>query len=88
MCCQKLFDSNKQNYNNTKKAPVCIKMLSMFKTSIAAEWNNPFSKKYALGKQVGSAGPEMVWKIYDATRLQDNKVGCSMLLFQSIACQW
>lgn len=35
---------------------------------------NPISNYYDVGKQVGSAGPELAWKIFDATRKTDDKV--------------
>lgn len=35
---------------------------------------NPISQYFEVGKLVGTAGPELVWKIYDATRKTDRKV--------------
>ena len=55
----------------------------MLKSSLVADGTNPITKSFKLGKQVASAGPEMVWKIYDATRLSNNQV--SGLLF---ICDW
>ncbi|OQR74261.1 SCY1 protein 2-like [Tropilaelaps mercedesae] len=36
---------------------------------------NPISQHCEIGRLVGSAGPELVWKIYDAKRKSDNKLG-------------
>ncbi len=46
----------------------------MIKHSIVADGTNPITKHYKLGKQIGSAGPEMIWKIYQAIRISDNHV--------------
>lgn len=35
---------------------------------------NPISQYYECGKQIGSAGPELAWKIFDAVRKIDMKV--------------
>lgn len=35
---------------------------------------NPISNYYDIGKSTGSAGPELAWKIFDATRKSDKKV--------------
>lgn len=35
---------------------------------------NPISQYFEFGKQIGSAGPELVWKIYEAVRKSDRKV--------------
>ena len=35
---------------------------------------NPISQYFEFGKQIGSAGPELIWKIYDAVRKSDKKV--------------
>lgn len=35
---------------------------------------NPIAQYFEFGKQIGSAGPELVWKIYDAIRKPDRKV--------------
>jgi hypothetical protein len=49
-------------------------MLSMLKHSLAGDDTNPISDHFLIGRQVASAGPEMVWKIFEATRLSDGKV--------------
>ena len=51
-----------------------VKMLSIFKTSVALSEKFPLAEYCELGRQTGSAGPELVWKIYEARRRTDNKV--------------
>lgn len=46
----------------------------MLKLSVNSDNVNPITKHFDIGKQVGSAGPEMVWKIFDAVRLEDKRV--------------
>ena len=46
----------------------------MIKHSLVADGNNPVTKHFQLGRQIATAGPEMVWKIFEATRIKDNKV--------------
>ena len=53
----------------------------MIKHSLATEGNNPISKYFQFGRQTGSAGPEMVWKVYDAKRLTDGRVSGSFLFY-------
>lgn len=36
--------------------------------------SNPIIQFFEIGKQVASAGPELVWKIHDAYRKSDGKV--------------
>jgi SCY1-like protein 2 len=36
--------------------------------------NNPILQFFEVGKLMASAGPEMVWKIYDGYRKTDGKV--------------
>ncbi|CAH8615989.1 unnamed protein product [Schistosoma haematobium] len=46
---------------------------------------NPITKYFSIEKQTASCGPELVWKVYDAVRRQDQKP-CSVFLFdKSIA---
>ena len=52
-----------------------MEMFSMLKHSLVAEGANPITKHFTLQRQIASAGPEMIWKIYEATRNKDNKVG-------------
>ena len=49
-------------------------VLSMIKHSLVADGVNPITKHFRLTRQAASAGPEMVWKIYDAVRISDGKV--------------
>jgi len=50
-------------------------VLSMIKNSLTfADGVNPITKHFRLVRQTSCAGPEMVWKIYDAVRLSDGKV--------------
>jgi len=50
-------------------------VLSMIKHSLTvADGINPITKHFRLVRQTSCAGPEMVWKIYDAVRLSDGKV--------------
>ncbi|OTF71724.1 hypothetical protein BLA29_015197 [Euroglyphus maynei] len=41
---------------------------------------NPISQYFECGKQIGSAGPELAWKIFDAVRKTDMKVNNNNLL--------
>ncbi|ELU03319.1 hypothetical protein CAPTEDRAFT_214751 [Capitella teleta] len=49
-------------------------VFSMIKHSLLAESSNPVLQHYQLGRQIGTAGPEMVWKIYEAQRLGDQRL--------------
>lgn len=52
-------------------------MFSKFKSGGAAQSpldTNPIGQFFEIGKQTASAGPELVWKIYDAYRKSDGKV--------------
>mgnify|MGYP000277037105 CR=1 FL=1 len=40
---------------------------------------NPIAQYFECGKQIGSAGPELAWKIFDAVRKSDSKVNFSKL---------
>lgn len=51
-----------------------MEVFSMLKHSMGADGVNPITKHFSLTRQTGSAGTEMVWKIYDAVRLEDKKV--------------
>lgn len=55
--------------------PFCrMDMFSIIKQSIYAEDTNPITRYFQIGRQVGSCGPEMIWKIYEAIRVSDQKV--------------
>lgn len=43
---------------------------------------NPITQYFDIGKQVASAGPELVWKIHEAVRKSDKRVSKSY--FKSI----
>ncbi|XP_050401099.1 SCY1-like protein 2 [Patella vulgata] len=47
--------------------------LSMLKHSIIADDSNSIIKHYDIGRQIGTAGPESVWKIFEAVRIEDHK---------------
>jgi len=54
-------------------------VLSMIKNTLTvADGVNPITKHFRLIRQTSCAGPEMVWKIYDAIRLSDGKVWLSL----------
>ncbi|XP_066155262.1 SCY1-like protein 2 isoform X2 [Euwallacea fornicatus] len=42
---------------------------------------NPITNHYDVGKQIANAGPEFVWKIYEAYRKSDGKE-CSVFVFE------
>lgn len=50
-------------------------VLSMIRHTLVPDGANPITQHFRMTKHVASAGPEMVWKIYDATRIKDGKVG-------------
>lgn len=53
-------------------------MFSKFKSGTAAPQNpidsNPISQYFEIGRQTAAAGPELVWKIYEAYKKCDGKV--------------
>ncbi|KAJ8306338.1 hypothetical protein KUTeg_016883 [Tegillarca granosa] len=53
-----------------------MEVLSMIKNTIIAEDANPITRYFEIGRHTGSCGPEMVWKIYDAVRMDDKRVIC------------
>ncbi|GFO05048.1 scy1-like protein 2 isoform x7 [Plakobranchus ocellatus] len=54
---------------------VCaMDMFTLLKNSMGADDVNPILKHFTLGRQTGSAGVEMTWKIYEAVRNEDKKV--------------
>lgn len=59
-------------------------MFSKFKSGGATQSpldSNPIGQFFEIGKQVASAGPELVWKIHDAYRKSDGKVKKIILIF-------
>ncbi|XP_012938945.1 SCY1-like protein 2, partial [Aplysia californica] len=59
-------------------------MFSMLKHSMGSDVN-PITKHFTIGKQTGSAGVEMIWKIYDAVRIEDKKEACVFVFEKRIA---
>ena len=49
-------------------------MLTMIKQNLLPDTGNPISGYFQIGRQTGSAGPQVLWKIFDATRISDKKV--------------
>ena len=47
----------------------------MLKHHIVADGANPIAEHFHLIRQVATAGQQHVWKIYDARRIKDGKVG-------------
>ncbi|XP_064607095.1 SCY1-like protein 2 [Liolophura sinensis] len=60
-------------------------MFSMLKQTLTAEGANPITKYYDIGRHVASAGPELIWKIYDAVRLEDKKQASVFIFEKKIA---
>ncbi|CAH2005342.1 unnamed protein product [Acanthoscelides obtectus] len=61
-------------------------MFSKFKSSSASSAQvpietNPIGQFFEIGKQVASAGPELVWRIHDAYRKSDGRE-CSVFIFE------
>ncbi|KAL8578145.1 hypothetical protein ACOMHN_051700 [Nucella lapillus] len=50
-----------------------MEVFSMLKHTIIADNVNPINDYFELGRQTGSAGPEMVWKVFEAVRKEDKK---------------
>ena len=49
-------------------------VFSMIKHSIISDEANPITKYFDIRQHVGSCGPDMIWKIHHAYRIEDNKV--------------
>jgi len=49
-------------------------VLTLIKHSLVTDNSNPITKYFQLGRQTASGGPEMVWKVYEATRIRDKAV--------------
>lgn len=59
-------------------------MFSKFKSTSITQSpldTNPICQFFEIGKQVASAGPELVWRIHDAYRKSDHRE-CSVFLFE------
>jgi len=50
-------------------------VLSILKHHIVPDGTNPIAQHFRLVRLVASAGQQHVWKIYDAVRTKDGKVG-------------
>ena len=82
-CCGQAYTASSQSHPSETGCTECrgchhllckMEVLSMLKLSVNSDNVNPITKHFDIGKQVGSAGPEMVWKIFDAVRLEDKRV--------------
>lgn len=51
----------------------------MLKHHIVADDANPITQHFYLVRQIATAGQQHVWKIYDAKRIKDGKVGEDLL---------
>lgn len=91
-----LETNSEENIREDEKRSLCCKikcatpfcrmdMFSIIKQSIYAEDTNPITRYFQIGRQVGSCGPEMIWKIYEAIRISDQKVSS---LFLHRLCSW
>ena len=49
-------------------------VFSMIKHSIISDEANPITRYFDIRQHVGSCGPDMIWKIFHAYRIEDNKV--------------
>ena len=43
--------------------------------------NNPITQFFDVGLQLCTAGPELVWKVFQATRKSDGKVSVQEIIF-------
>lgn len=77
-------ENNSKNYVNLyhlikSNVMPAATMFSKFKSGNQAPQNpieaNPITQYFEIGKPVACAGPELVWKIHDAYRKADGKVG-------------
>ena len=77
-------ENNNKNYVNlyhlikSNVMPTANTMFSKFKSGNQTPQNpietNPITQYFEISKSVACAGPELVWKIYDAYRKSDGKV--------------
>ncbi|XP_071151108.1 SCY1-like protein 2 isoform X1 [Mytilus edulis] len=91
-----LETNSEENIREDEKRSLCCKikcatpfcrmdMFSIIKQSIYAEDTNPITRYFQIGRQVGSCGPEMIWKIYEAIRISDQKEASVFLFEKKIA---
>lgn len=68
-----------------------VAMFSKFKSGNQLPQNpieaNPITQYFEISKSVACAGPELVWKIYDAYRKSDGKVSAYTSLNTVISLQ-
>ena len=55
-------------------------VFSMIKHSIISDEANPITRYFDIRQHVGSCGPDMIWKIFQAYRIEDNKVSYLFLI--------
>ncbi|XP_014662009.1 PREDICTED: SCY1-like protein 2 [Priapulus caudatus] len=65
----------------SKPASRKSEVLSMIKQTLLPDDKNPIVQYFDISRQVASAGPELVWKIYDAHRKTD-KQEASVFVFE------
>lgn len=77
------MENNNKNYVNLyhlikSNVMPAATMFSKFKSGNQTPQNpieaNPITQYFEISKSVASAGPELIWKIYDAYRKTDGKV--------------
>jgi len=56
-------------------------VLTLIKHSFVTDNSNPITKHFHLGSQTASGGPEMVWKVFEATRIKDKAVSLYIELY-------
>ncbi|XP_022248473.1 SCY1-like protein 2 [Limulus polyphemus] len=54
-------------------------------TGLSSVELNPISQQFDIGKQVGSAGPELIWKIYDAVKKSEKKEASVFIFDKRVA---
>ena len=80
MCCP-----DDRLRTRSRRVTVC-RMFGLFNKSSAASHKPPLADYCELKDCRGSAGPELIWKIYDARRLCDNKVREAAILAVMSSC--
>ena len=59
-----------------------MEMLLLIKQGlVSSDSVNPITEYFSVGATVGSAGPDLAWKIHNATRISDNKVAMGEVSF-------
>ncbi|XP_023930039.1 SCY1-like protein 2 isoform X3 [Lingula anatina] len=62
-----------------------MEVFSMIKNAVIGDGTNPITQHFDIGRHVASAGPEMVWKIYDAVRKSDQKEASVFIFDKKVA---